>query len=244
MRTRQNFLTATDVKELLPYTATGRPRKIGDEQYLKVYGRKLKEIYPDDCISTGMAARGHLLEPYAIGKLNEVSPFEFYWWDDFVVGTHTNGLAFSPDAMTVPMPEKISTSRDAFCRCKDISVHPYHIAEVKSYSSERHYLCGNTDPHKLEERWQIATAMATDVNIFSGTIVFFNPSVVNYMFYHTYNRSDLDDEIQDVLGVLDSWLDWKARHLASSTFAMSNLFASPFEDKIIANIEEAERLNP
>ena len=43
LRARQNYLTATDVKELLPVTKTGRKRTITDENY-EVYSAKYDEL--------------------------------------------------------------------------------------------------------------------------------------------------------------------------------------------------------
>ena len=55
MRARRACLTATDIKELLPVSKTGRPRKVTDENYIKVYARKLEEYNTDDCKSVGIS---------------------------------------------------------------------------------------------------------------------------------------------------------------------------------------------
>ena len=75
LRERQRYLTATDVKSLIPVTKTGRPRKITDMERLKVRASKMVTLTEEDCWSYGAAARGHLLEPYAI--LSEFL-FEFF----------------------------------------------------------------------------------------------------------------------------------------------------------------------
>ena len=67
---RQKYLTASDIKSLVPVTRTGRPRKVDDEAYFRVLASKLTKLTSEDCWSFGAAARGHILEPYAIDALN------------------------------------------------------------------------------------------------------------------------------------------------------------------------------
>ena len=135
MEARLNFLTATDVRELVPFTKTGRKRTIGDEQYLKVLSRKLVNVTEDDCMSYGSAARGHILEPYAIDRYNEedFGGNQYLWhWDDMVIPVNPSifgSLAFSPDAMDIEPP------KDEIVVC---NIKPTAIGEVKSYSAEKH----------------------------------------------------------------------------------------------------------
>lgn len=237
LRTRQKHLTATDVKELLPFTKTGRKKTITDETYLKVWSSKMVNLTEDDCVSTGAAARGHILEPYAIDRFNEANVFgnlELYHWDDVLV-TRPNpdpfSLAFSPDAMNIKQSERISIA--------DIKA----IGEVKSYYPERHTIAGYTQKEDLEERWQIATAMAVCESIEEAYLLFYNPSMKNQLYIVDYDRADLEAEIAIVLAIEKDWLSWIKNHgnLDHHYVVPGKLDA---EEMIIRSIMKREELNP
>lgn len=205
MIARQHCLTATDVKELLPVTKTGRKRVVGDEQYLKVLSRKLVNITDDDCVSTGAAARGHILEPYAIDLFNNFSGTgeRLIHWDDIVIvrPNHDDfGLGFSPDAVNIepPLVALMMSATDELVT----------IGEIKSYSAENHLRCGFTPKERLEERWQIATAMAVCQSIEHAHLMFYNPSMEKEMYVVEYARKDLEDEIGMVRETELNWLKW------------------------------------
>jgi len=238
LRARQDYLTATDIKDLLPVTKTGRKRKIDDYDYLKVWARKLTRLTEADCVSNGAAARGHILEPYAIETFNtNCTGSKLKHWDDALVckiGNH-NHLAFSPDATDIDQP------KDGI-----ILVNPFitEIGEVKSYSPEKHVVCGCTPKEELEERWQIATAMAVCDTIERANLIFYNPSMVNEMYIVTYTRDDLDKEMDIILEIEESWLEW----IDSGTGSLNNnamLMGTGTEElQIINKIMKAEELNP
>jgi len=241
LKARQKCLTATDVKELLPVTKTGRKRTIGDEQYLKVLSRKLVNLTEEDCLSTGAAARGHILEPYAIDRYNEedFGGNEFLvHWDDIVITKEDpiwGGLAFSPDAMNVSpncRSQIITTFADATA-----------IGEVKSYAAEKHLTCGHTPKDELEERWQIATAMAVCPQIQTAYLLFYNPSMREQLYIVDYDRADLADEIAMIEQVEQDWLAWlKDFDTLDKHYTVDG---DPGEEqKIIAAIMKREELNP
>ena len=106
LQQRRQFLTATDIASLLPVTKTGRPRKISELDYIKVFAKKQAVVRQSDCLSTGAMARGHILEPYAIDTFNKTFGkqygIELYHWDDTIVTEDKcRSLAFSPDAMDI-----------------------------------------------------------------------------------------------------------------------------------------------
>lgn len=201
LRERQRYLTASDIKSLLPVTKTGRKRDVSELEYLKVMSSKMIELTEEDCMSYGAAARGHLLEPYAIDALNEMllemngsQDERFYWWDDKVVSLPGRSLAFSPDAMSVTMGDE------------DPAGNVTAIAEVKSYSPERHIMTAYTPKEEIEERWQIATAMALLPNIDHAYLVLFNPKMEHRKtFVIRFDRGDLLNEIDVILGIEKSW---------------------------------------
>lgn len=242
LKARQRYLTATDVKDLLPFTKTGRKRTINDEHYLKVFAGKMVNLTEDDCVSTGSAARGHILEPYAIDRYNEEdfgSNTWLYHWDDIVV-TRINpdplSLAFSPDAMSYDCSSYFGRKSIAIDGVKA-------IGEVKSYSPERHMIAGYTPKDKLEERWQIATAMAVCESIEEAYLLFYNPSMRNQLYIVDYDRADLADEIEVVLEVEKNWLAWVA-NLGRLDKHYLVIGKRDEEEAIIRNIMKSEELNP
>lgn len=247
LEARRHCLTATDVKELLPITKTGRKRTVTDEDYLAVMARKLTPITTENCYSTGAAARGHILEPYAIKAYNDTYGQLYYHWDDIVIKKNVLGdfgLGFSPDGLNVEMPKG------------SISLLPMHqfaaifpgkvtsVAEIKCYEGKRHLISINSDQDKAEERWQIAVAMAVLPSIDNGTLIFYNPSLpIPYQLgCFFYVRDDLKDEIEMVLEVQKEWLLFAAKY----DFSESDIypFTSCDEADIISQLEKAGQLNP
>ena len=242
LKARQACLTATDIKELLPVTKTGRARTVSDESYYKVLARKKVFLTEDDCISTGAMARGHILEPYAIDMFNEryAKKQLLNHWDDMIVVRKDHllldlGLGFSPDALDIDTPAHGSNIV--------YGAEPKVLGEVKSYTPERHYICGHTAKNKLEERWQIAAAMAVCPTIEDAYLIFFNPSMaVNQMFVVWYGRSDLTDEIQICLDIEKSMRDF-----INDTHAITSVSVESWditEQSIIDSIMEKESMNP
>lgn len=239
LQARQRHITASDIKSLLPFTKTGRPRKVGDEEMLKVLAGKTVTLTEEDCWSYGVMARGHLLEPYAIKTLNTIlanrgSSFsEMYWWDDELVEEDGRSLAFSPDGLDVPMghdPHEATA-----------------IAEVKCYSPAQHLVTAYTPKDKLEERWQIASAMALMPNIRRGYLVLFNPKMkIRKTFVITFYRSELESEIETAREVEGKWDNF----LVSSSLlraSLPDLLASAIggnESDIEREIMERQGLNP
>ena len=233
---RQNYLTATDIKDLIPVTKTGRPRTIDDESYLKVMAKKLIDVREDDCVSTGAAARGHILEPWAINLYNDNSDDKLYHWDDIIVIRDAGlALAFSPDAMNIEQDNSWGVVTKA-------SPEMTRLGEIKSYGPDKHLVCGHTDKKDLEERWQIAVAFAVCDTLEEATLMFYNPSMESQMFTVVYTRADLEDEIKTVLEVEQNWLDFCDRF---NSMESNNIYVGGIEEKdIVQAIAEMEDLNP
>lgn len=238
---RQECLTATDVKDLLPVTKTGRKRTVTEDAYLGVLAKKLQLLTDEDRESTGAAARGHVLEPYAIKMYNEIaSRFELLChWDDIVVTRPSFkkfSLGFSPDALDVEPPEDCSMyAANKFKR----------VGEVKSYYPTKHLVCAHTPADQLEERWQIAVAMAVCETIEEGKLLFYNPSMPKDMLYVVeYDRASLVDEIAMVLEVEDNWLTFVDNYSASISSRPNAYVGGLLEQEIIREIMKREELNP
>lgn len=238
LRQRQRYLTASEIRNLVPLTKTGRPRKIDDIDRLKLLAKKKVVLTEEDCWSYGAAARGHLLEPYAIDALNDylitsghATRQTFFHWDDELISLPGREIAFSPDAMDIP-------------QLHEDNAVPAMIAEVKCYSPERHFATAFTKAKEIEERWQIATAMALLDTIEVGYLVLFNPSMrMGKLFVIRYTRDDLKDEIDEIAKVESEWVLFRMTPalLPITTNASS---CGLDEDDIIDELERAQKMNP
>lgn len=195
MMARTHYLTASSIKNILPVTETGRKRSQAqiEANMLKIASSfATAYISDEDCVATGMAARGHLLEPIAIEEANKGANLGLYHWDDIIL---VNGLlGWSPDAMSIPQTKKTALY--------DIKLHgapcPSSIGEVKSYGMEKHIASVYTDKEDCPERWQLAVGMALLKNCQFANLIFFNPDSTIRLAIKTYSRKDLEEEIQMV----------------------------------------------
>jgi hypothetical protein len=237
LRKRQKYLTASEIRSLVPFTKTGRPRKIDDIDRLKLLAKKYVKLTEEDCWSYGAAARGHLLEPYAIDALNDwlinrgATRQTFFHWDDELISLPDRQIAFSPDAMDIPQlhgPDAVPTM----------------IAEVKCYSPDRHIATAFTKSCEIEERWQIATAMALLDTIERAYLVLFNPSMErDKLFVIEYDRDSLKDEIAEILKVETDWMLFRMTgHILPMTTERGSEGLD--EADIIDELERAQRMNP
>lgn len=199
MKARQKYLSASGIKELLPVTPTGRKRS--EDQIIKAtltaYASTLVELTLDDCMSFNDAARGHILEAFAIREFNKLGldEQELFHWDDALI---TDGLtAFSPDAMSYKQMNRDIIEYGPISNPNVWIV----MGEVKSYETGKHLARGKADKMQLEERWQIATAMYVEPQLHHVWLIFFNPKMKNpehRLFVHSYNRQELENEISMV----------------------------------------------
>lgn len=241
MKERQRYLTASDIKELLPVTKTGRARKVTEENFWKVYANKIINLTEDDTWSNGVMARGHLLEPFAVQAYNEWADEgrgrHLYHWDDIVIPKYNcdhQHLAFSPDAMSFEQPYRDVARYDH--EIPELTI----IGEVKSYSPDRHLISINSGKMDREERWQIATAMACNENIVAALLIFFNPALEeDRLSFDTYLKSDLEEEIKIIEDIEDKWIAFLD---CIEDERMLTLPCSITEQEIIEKIESP--LNP
>lgn len=206
---RREHLMASEVKNLITdykRIKAGKIKLPNALQFAKVYGSKMNcDI---DTSSFGAMARGHIMEPYAVEEYNRINDTKFYQWDDKLI---TRGVVgFSPDAMDIPqLPgTKMVVNLDDELVDKNGNANPgpNEILEIKSYEAgqafQRLSMIGRDEP--LEERWQIATAMAVCYTIKTGTIMFYLPQC-GLEFSKQYDRADLIDEIDVVMDIAKMW---------------------------------------
>lgn len=205
LQARNEFITASEVIKLLPTTATGRKRYGIDAKRLAVWANKQKfNPTEDDICSTGAAARGHIMEPYAINEFNQLYKAQlFFHWDDILFYNEDTGTAWSPDGLTLRQPIEKTKVNSADC------LTPVKGIEVKSYSADRHYDCLFKDKMKLEERWQIAMAFYTVPLLTDMVLVFFNPNVPQYIGWYWYDRTDLEEELELIKQTVEEYNEFK-----------------------------------
>ena len=248
MQARMKYLNASEIKSLIPFTATGRPRKVTDEDYRKLALAKNRTINPSDVISTGAMARGHILEPYAVNTFNGVASDisskigmpvpTMYHWDDALIYSENAMASFSPDACDIRQP-----SGDIEFNAKQPGVMYLHtILEIKSYNPDRHLSALYQDPMTMEERWQIATAMVIDPKIIDAYLMHYNPAIEQSVIIHHFSNKDLADEREEIMKVLVKWkeiYDQVVERDIGTPNPKAMLFTSvPYEQRIIENEEK------
>lgn len=205
---RTHYLTASSIKNILPITETGRKRSQAqiEANMMKAVSNMMTEFIPDDdCISTGAAARGHLLEPIAIEEANNAKNFGLYHWDDIIL---VKGLlGWSPDAMSIPQNGHLKKSC-IYDIEKQGTPCPASIGEVKSYLMERHIASVYTDKKDCPERWQLAVGMALLKQCQYANLIFFNPDSNVRLAVKTYSRQDLEEEIEMVKEAEESFREF------------------------------------
>lgn len=243
MIARTRYLTASSIKNILPITETGRKRSQAqiEANMMKVAANLMTaSISDEDCVSTGMAARGHLLEPIAIEEANKVANLGLYHWDDIILSKDL--LGWSPDAMSIPQTEKVASYnielRGAPC--------PSSIGEVKSYGMEKHIASVYTDKEDCPERWQLAVGMALLKNCQFANLIFFNPDSNIRLAIKTYSRKDLEKEIEMVKETETSFKEF-LKHLpffeAKNDFCETNSEIAKNSDYYMNLLMQEERMN-
>lgn len=238
LKARNNFITASEVVKLLPVTATGKKRYGMDAKRLAVWANKQKfNPTEDDIVSTGAAARGHIMEPHAIESFNSLNKAQtFYHWDDILLYNEDTGTAWSPDGLTLkPLIVKTKANGAAYAP-------PVKGIEVKSYSADRHYDCLFKDKKKLEERWQIAMAFYTVPSLTDMVLVFFNPNVPQYIGWYWYDRSILEEELELIKQTVEEYNEFK-KNIEKKLPSMLTTQDSGLEYRIKREWEEETQSN-
>lgn len=214
---RREYLTASEVVKLLPQYRKVKGQGIAPLAFLQLAASKLSRV-PDSTQSPSQAAaRGHFMEKYAIREFNRIegTPILSHWDDAIIV----NGrIGYSPDALDVAQMQGTLVVEGGQGPSK-----PTKIGEIKSYQPDQHVKRFYTERLKLDERWQIAMAMAVSESIDMGYLIFFCPPLDN-IFYRTFTRKELSEEIDTCIemgDLFDSAMatvkkDMAGRHEANS----------------------------
>jgi hypothetical protein len=101
----------------------------------------------------------------------------------------------------------------------------------------------------LEERWQIATAMALCDTIELAHLALFNPSLsTRRLVVIEYGRKDLEKEIQEILEVEEKWDDFidngKMDKMLPNDYRFWTSAVVHDETAIIEDLKKKKNLNP
>lgn len=232
LKARRKYLTASEVAGLVPaYKRVVKKlstKQLSQEQdkdiikilkdFIALYISKSSSEEIITASPSSAAARGHILEPYAVEEFNNkvTDNVSMVHWDDALIwrdglpmgiipgkDIYDNyKLAFSPDALTIPQ-KKVKN----LCEYR-IEVGPnrkantkYSLGEIKSYNIEKHAKKILSDNKECEERYQIATAMIVDDLITDGYLILYNPNSVTPIAWKHYDRDELKDEMEICRGI-------------------------------------------
>lgn len=212
LKVRKQIITGTELAGLVPaYNRTMKQRaKEGNEDYIDPQFLILwSEKHSDEELvveaPSSAAARGHIMEPYAIMDYNTQNPTEYYsWWDDCIIENPAYNAGFSPDGLDIPQPANAVHRYTV-----DLNPAPTKLIEVKSYTTTKHVQSIFVDASDYSERYQIAAAMFICPSIVKGTLLFYDPCLPDSlsMHVHSYTRDDLLAEMDTIEGVLNIWND-------------------------------------
>ena len=196
LKARRHVVTATDVVGLVSEykRLKKKPLKPGEVSlgFAGLWAEKHSEDDPDP-VSTGAAARGHILEPYAVESWNLNNPDEVYHhWDDCIIVR--NGLGFSPDAMSYSQSKYLNA---VLLKATKIEV-PKSIMEIKSYEPKHHMKEVLKGKMEHDEIMQLAVAFTIMPKLESARLLFYCPEAPIQMHSELYTRDDLKEQIEIV----------------------------------------------
>lgn len=212
---RRDVITATELVGLIPEykrweKSKGKQAPLG---FYSLWEEKMAETELDPK-SYGPAARGHIMEPYAVADFNvgKAGTAHHMWhWDDCII--KNGSVGFSPDGMDIPQVTadfclQVKQGKLINNDGQELADIPKQILEIKSYGIDRHTKCVMSDifDKQLEkERYQIAAAMLVLPTIKVGWLALYCPQAVHSLDIKMLNRNDLTDEIELLQKVIDLW---------------------------------------
>lgn len=200
LKARKRVLTATDVKALLPAYKRILKKPVAADQIVPEFAALWAEKKSTGLIETSSpsssAARGHVMEPWAVRAWNMSSSRKICHWDDCIV---TNGLlGFSPDALDVSCPTEWAVEAE--------NVNATFGVEIKSYEPAKHMKSILVSKAEKEERMQLASAFAVMPQLQKMFLLLFCPSAPIPVVSVSFTRDDLAEEIDLIEGIANEFL--------------------------------------
>ena len=214
LRERQAVLTATDVAGLLPeykrYLKAADPDKLMPG-FAAIWASKHSVADLDTSSPSPAAARGHIMEPWAVDSWNLQMPNKYYHWDDCIIVDDSNAVSigFSPDAMNVEqtVPDaKLTVSQDGkflMSHGKPVCDAPTSIMEIKSYEAPKHMKSVIKGRMDHDELMQLAMAFCVLPSLEEARLLWFCPGSAFSMHTEKYTRDDLCDQIKWAMEIAD-----------------------------------------
>ena len=181
LKARQQYLTAGDVGKLYPQAKKWKKGDPLPPNFIGLWFEKHMDSELDP-MSYGPAARGHLMEPYAIEDFNMQHSDKLYHWDDVCI--HNGVLSFSPDALDIQQP--ITPSVDLDYR----DVPALISGEIKSYQAYHHGQCVLKARENQEELMQVAMSMRVLLDLDKAYLIHYCPGAPLSMRVDEYTRRD------------------------------------------------------
>lgn len=213
LEARKSVLTATDVSglqaEYKRYLKAGDPGKIMPG-FAALWAMKHSAGTPDVDSPSPAAARGHVMEPYAVESWNRQVDLKFHHWDDCIICK--GGFGFSPDAMNVPQltgDSKLDVTHDGKFIVSSSGMRydsPTEVMEVKSYDVASHMKAIAEDRMKHKELMQLAMAFAVFPNLETARLLWFCPDAPISMFTEKYTSDDLHDHVRWIVEIAEVYV--------------------------------------
>ena len=213
LRARQGVLTATDVAGLMPEWKRSWKKDPGTLMpgSAALWAAKHSTGELEVSSPSPAAARGHIMEPWAVESWNDQVAKRFYHWDDCIICKSDMAIpvGFSPDAMDImqvyPDARLEVTSDGKFLvniemRSCDV---PREILEIKSYDVQRHMKSVVADKMDHDELVQVAMAFVVLPNLEKARLLWFCPDAPISMHTESYTADDLHDQIRWIMELLE-----------------------------------------
>jgi len=208
LQARRDVLTASEIKAMLPEYKRMLKKPEGELSlgFFALCGEKLSNDTPDP-ESTGAAARGHIMEPYAVDDWNRNHPKnQYYHWDDLVI--KRNGVGYSPDGLDIPQLVEFGVELDwseknkCLVQQNDTYKPPTRAIEVKCYEPKNHMKGLIIPKEDRDERLQIAVALMVLPSLKHVDVLWYCPEAPVPMYKERYKRSELKAEINVITGMV------------------------------------------
>ena len=246
LKARQSVLTATDVSSLLPeykrYLKQSDPDKLMPG-FAALWASKNTIADLDTSSPSSAAARGHIMEPWAVRSWNTQTQPYMYHWDDCLIRDSTGKLGFSPDAMTVMQKADhpvLDVYGDETMGVENILYHqPAEILEIKSYEPAKHMKAVITERMMHDELMQLAMAFVVLPYLEKAHMLWFCPGAPISMHTEEYTRDDLHDQIRWIMEIAEVY--YKQAQLCEKL--SSNMVAQCTEEEVWQEFLKEQEMN-